>query len=145
MATEVSKDEYRSQERKQAQYERDVTRCENIEKSLDEDIRRLKKALETMRPCNSDFKSEYSSLDKTIGAKYEFSGRKKDFIIDNVGNAVLNDGKYARDNVVNHALDEMEWLLTKKQNEWDANHGDLLGFRRALRSIGTWLRTHFFN
>ena len=98
-----------------------------------------------MRPCNSDFKSEYSSLDKTISAKYEFSGRKKDFIIDNVGNAVLNDGKYARDNVVNHALDEMEWLLTKKQNEWDANHGDLLGFRRALRSIGTWLRTHFFN
>ncbi len=145
MAEEVTREEYRRYERKRDQYQRDVDRYEKQVRNLDEDIRRLTKARDQMAACDSSFKSEVKGLDKYLTGKFTFKGNNKDTIIDTYGGNVIYAAEYSRDHIVNKALDDLEWLLTKKKNERDEANGLWGKAKSALRSAWTWLNTHWWN
>ncbi len=145
MAEETTKEEYQHKQREQARYRNQVEKYKKQCDSLDEQIRRLEKARDKMSDCNSDFKAQVRQLDKYLDSSFTWKGYQKNSIIGTDGGNLLYSAEYSRDHIVNKALDDLEWLLTKKKNERSDARGLLGKAESALRSVGTWLKTHFFN
>ena len=146
MAEKVSKEEYQRQEQKQNYYEnqRDKYQCQVD--SLDAQIKRLEKAVSALRECNTTFRTEAGKLSLFMSATKDlddFKGQKNNQIIGREGKELGNEGQRCHKKEINRALDDMEWALTTKKNERSSAYGLLGEAVKALRRIGTWLRTHF--
>ena len=146
MAEKVSQEEYRQKERQQKHYEAEKAKEEKKIQSLDEEISRLEKAVKVLRQCNSAFKTESEELKELIGDSVdipEFKGDTNKEIIGRDGRSLSDEGRRCHRNEINRALDDLEWALTQKKNQRDKALGLLGEIKSALRSIGTWFRTHF--
>lgn len=142
---EVTEKEYRAKENEKSKYETQRKNCETAIQSLDDKIYDLDKAIDTMTQIYDDFKSNVTGLERLLEQKRDFSGVNKTKLIDSDGKFALTQGKDCQDNVVNYALDQLEWLRTDLKNQRDAQYGNLSIISNAIRSISTWLKTNFFN
>ena len=146
MAEIVSREEYQRKERQQSYYQNQRYKYQCQVDSLDAQIKRLEKAVSVLRECNKSFRTESGKLSTFVNATKDlddFKGDKNGQIIGREGKELGNEGQRCQRNEINRALDDMEWVLTKKKNERSKAYGLLGDAASALRSIGTWLRTHF--
>lgn len=142
---EVTESEYRAKERERDRYQNQKTACEGQIQSLNDKISALDTAISQMTRVYTSFKSKVSSIDSTLNEKMDFAGNQQNKLIKQEGGALYNTAIDCRDNIVNHALDEMEWLRNDLRAQRNQQYGILGQIQTALSSAYTWLKTNFFN
>lgn len=143
--TEVTKDEYRAKERERDRYKGKIKECEKDIGSIEDQIAALDKAIEEMTEVNSGFSKEVKKLAEVLEGDYEFDGDQHDKTLVAEGTRIYASAVNSRDNVINNALDKMEWLRNDLRKQRNSKYGLLGELQSCLSSAWTWLKTHFFN
>lgn len=142
---QVTESEYRAKEREKDRYEHDKTTCEKKIGSLNDQISALDRAISQMTDVYGEFKRKVKEIDTVLNEEREFTGNQQSRLIKQDGGTLYNNAVYCRDKVVNHALDEMEWLRNDLRAKRNEQYGILGRIQNHISSIGTWLKTNFFN
>lgn len=141
---EVTEYEYRAKERERDNYQRDKARCEEKISSLNDEIDELDRAIKQMTQVYQDFKAQTQDFTDFLTEEREFKGNQYTKLIAIEGSSLGMEALRCQ-NRVNKALDDLEWLRNEKITKRNEQYGILGKIKSALSTIGTWLKTNFFN
>ena len=141
---EVTESAYRAKERERDRYLDQKQKCEKRIRSLEDDIKEIKRAIKKMTAVQKDFKAEVKEIDSLLREKREFQGNQYNSLVVGGGDDLLSEAE-RQQQAVNSALDQLEWLRHDKQSKLDSEYGLLGRIKSSLDYAWTWLKTNYFN
>lgn len=143
--TQVTEREYRAKERERDRYQREKKTCEKKIASLSDEIAELDRAINRMTQVYQDFKSQVNEMDDLFKERRKFTGNQYKQLVCTEGISLMSEAKRCQNQVINNALDELEWLRNEKRNQRNEQYGIFGRIQSCLSSALTWLKTNFFN